>query len=325
MLDFSWLASEARNIHEIFHSVFYSLIIVLMIIGVFLEYFKIPMGELPSFGNLVGRAFIAAIMLFSFGEFINTLALVTDSLANQIGDLNEFKLVLAKMSEQLDRLTWSWTSVKKMVIVTISFLTFFVLYVSVFLTDALYLYSWTLLYIFSPILIALYVLPATANATKALYKSLFVVASWKLVWSVLATLLWSSALLDLDKLGNEASFLTIIIFNIILAASLLFTPVIVNALMGSGLSSIAPRLGGVATAAGTLALSKIYTSSGLRSAVQNRRNVSFASNPFNQRKRSFSKKNTPKSLDVRKASPKPTNHQTRKNSKYRKSTDGGLN
>ena len=270
MLDFTWLAVEARSIHGLFHGIFYSLVTMLLLVGVFLEYFKFSLGEMPSFGVLVGRAFIAAIMLFSFSEFINTLALVTDSLADQIGDLNKFKLVLARMGEQLDKLSWSWTSVKQMVIVSLSFLTFFILYISVYLTDALYLYSWTLLYIFSPILIAFYVLPITAGATKALYKSLFVVAAWKVVWSVLATLLWSAALIDLNKLGEEASFLTIVVFNIMLAVSLLFTPVIVNALMSAGISGIAPRMGGAATAAMTLLTKRASTGSGLTSAIKQR-------------------------------------------------------
>ena len=250
MSDFSWLADDARNIHNFFHSIFYLLVTLFLLIGVFLEYFKFALGGLPSFGILVGRAFIAAIMLFSFKDFLDALAMVTDSISGYISDFNEFKRVLSKMGEKLEELTWSWTSAKRMVIVTISFLTFFILYVSVYLTDALYFYSWTLLYIFSPILIALYVLPSTASATKALYRCLFIVASWKIVWSVLAALLWTSALLDLEKISGEISFLTVILLNLMLAASLLLTPLVVKALMGAGVSTLAPI--GAATVASAL-------------------------------------------------------------------------
>ena len=208
----------------------------------------------------MGRSVVAAIMLVSFPEFLNILAEVTDSISAQIGSLNEFKLVLSKMGDQVSQLTWSWTSVKQMTIVAISFLSFFVLYVSVYVADAIYLYSWTLLFIFSPILIALYVLPQTAGATRGLYSSIFHVASWKLIWSVLATLLWSAALMDIEKLGASTDFLTIILFNLMLAGSLLLTPILAMALIGGGVSKASSKLSGVAMGAGAFAMGKVSQS-----------------------------------------------------------------
>lgn len=135
----------------------------------------------------------------------------------------------------------------------ISFLTFFLLYFSLHIAQAFYLYTWTLLYVFSPILTALFVLPATAPATSALFRSLIEVATWKIVWSVIATLLWSAALSDMNKAGSDVSFLTAISFNIILAGSLLLTPFVVHALAGSGLANMTKNVGAVAI--GSLAMS----------------------------------------------------------------------
>lgn len=255
--DFSWLANEAKSIHAIFEGLFYSMATTLILIGVLLEYFKIPLGSTPSFGIIVSRVFIATIMLTSFSEVMDLISTFSDALAAKVGHLNNFKLVLSRMSDQLDRLVWSWSSVKQMVVVTISFVTFFLLYISVYFSDALYLYTWTLLYVFSPLLILMYILPATAGATKNLYKSLFMVASWKIVWSVMATLLWSAALMNLDQLGDKASFLTIVIFNIMLAASLLLTPMLVNALFSGGLAALAPKVGGIGLGGATYSLGKM--------------------------------------------------------------------
>ena len=126
MLDFSWLAAEAKMIHLIFGNLFYTIIGLLLIIGVFLEFFKFPVGGVPSFAPLVGRCFVAALMFISFPEFLNTVGDLVDVITKEIGGLNEFKYVLEKMSDQLDKLTWSWTSVKQMTIVVISFLAFFI-------------------------------------------------------------------------------------------------------------------------------------------------------------------------------------------------------
>lgn len=97
------------------------------------------------------------------------------------------------------------------------------------------LYTWTVLYVFSPLLIALYVLPSTAGATKALYRSLIEVGCWKIVLSVLATLLWSFASDIINPMLNVPC--TVIFLNLILAGSMLLTPIVVNALAGTGCAS----------------------------------------------------------------------------------------
>ena len=246
MADISWLASEAKTIHGIFYSFFYMLVTMLMLLGVVLEYFKIPMGGMPSFGQLVGRVFIAALLLHAYPDITNAIADVTDAIAVRLGDLNQFKLVLDRMGDKLGELSWSWVSFKDTVILIISFLTFFLLYFSIHIADAFYLYAWTLLYVFSPLLVALYVLPATSSATKALFKSLIEIACWKIVWSVIATLLWSAALSNMNGNGSQISFLTAISFNIILAGSLLLTPFVVHALAGSGLATMTRNVGALA-------------------------------------------------------------------------------
>ncbi len=260
MLDFTWLASEAKNIHFIFSNLFYSTITFLIFCGIFIEFFKISSGALPSFLPLIGRALIASIMLSSFPDFLNIVGDLTDGLTGQIGKLNEFKYVLVKMGDQLDKLTWSWTSVKQMTIVLISFLAFFILYVSVYVSEAIYFYSWTLLYIFSPLCFALYVLPQTQNAALGIYKSIIKVASWKVIWAVLATLLWSAALSDIEKLGDNTDFLTIILFNLMLAGSLLFTPLIANLLFGGNFAQASSKMGSFAIASSMMGAGKLLNS-----------------------------------------------------------------
>lgn len=246
--DISFLADEARRIHDIFQGFFYLFVTVLLLIGVAMEYFRWPIGGMPNFGTLVGRVLVAAILLNGYPEITNTIADVTDAMAQQLGDLNNFHLVLGRMGDKLHELSWSWVSVKDTVMLVISFLTFFLLYFSVHLADAFYIYVWTLLFVFSPLLIALYVLPATAGATAALFRGLIEVACWKIVWSVIATLLWSSALSQINQQGSQISFLSAIAFNILLAGSLLLTPFIVSALAGAGLSQMAKDVGSMALA-----------------------------------------------------------------------------
>jgi hypothetical protein len=249
MTDLSWLAQEARNIHAVFESMFYGLAAVLVLIGVIAEYFKLPIGGMAFTPELIGRVLIAALLLHSYPEVTNTLSDVTDALASRIGDYNNFNIVTTRMKDKLDTMSWSWTAVKDSIIMLFSFVTFFILYISVFITNAGVIYVWTILYVFSPILIAFFILPATAGATKALYRSLIEVCMWKIVWATLAALLWSSALSDMNK--TDINFLTVISFNLILALSLLATPIVVSALASKGMSSMASSAIGSAAMAAT--------------------------------------------------------------------------
>ena len=228
-------------------------------IGIVTEYFKIPLGGLPQFNQLVGRVFIAALLLVATPEIMNMLASVTDSVAKEIGQLNEFKLVLDRMGVRLEHLTFSWVRVKDAILLIISFLTFFLLYVTVYLADSFFVFAWMLLYIMSPVLIALFVLPQTAGATKQLFKSMFEVCAWKMVWGVLAALLWSFALSDINKAETDVTFLTAIILNLMLAFSVMLTPKITSAFLGGGISGIADSFGSTMMTAAALTPAGLVT------------------------------------------------------------------
>jgi hypothetical protein len=247
MDNFAWLSQQAQQIHAIFNGLFYVLVLTLLSLGLLIEYFKWPLGGTPAFTQLVGRALVAAILLHSLPEVMNAIADVTDALTKQLGDFNQVKSVFEVMRHRLQDMSVSWVSVKESVTWIISFLGFYLLYLTYFVADACVLYGWTLLYIFSPLLIALFVLPATAGATKALYKSLIEISCWKIIWSVLATLLWSTALSQINKPGTDINFITVICYSLLLAISILLTPYAVHALAGGGISSLAMAAGGLMT------------------------------------------------------------------------------
>lgn len=257
MVDISWLTNEARQIHQLFFSLFYVLVTVFLLIGVLVEYFKLPLGGTPSFSVLIGRALVAALLLCSYKEVTNTLGNVTDALATRIGDFYKIDLVLAKLADKLGDFSVSWVSVKETITVAISYLSFMLLYFSKYVAEGIFLFSWTLLFVFSPILIALFVLPATAGATRALYRSLFEISCWKIVWAVLATLLWSSAYTELNKAGSDVNFVSVICMNLALAGSLLLTPWLVHALSNAGMAGFTRTLGGVAVGATFITPQKI--------------------------------------------------------------------
>jgi hypothetical protein len=260
-MDMQWLSTEAKIIHELFASLFYSIVLFMFLIGVLVNFFKMPMGQVPEFFQIVGRAVIAAFILVAFPEIMNILADITDGLARDIGQLSNFKLVVGRLGEKIGELTWSWVSVKDSVLLLISYLTFFLLYVSVYVADAMYLLIWTLLYVFSPLLIAAFTLPSTAAATRGLFQSLIEVCLWKICWSVLAALLWSFALSEVNKPEYNVDFFTAILLNVMLAFSVLLTPLLVRSLIKGGISGAASGMGGAILATAALSPAGMLASS----------------------------------------------------------------
>ena len=250
--DLSWLSQEAKNIHALLQGLFYVFATVLLCLGIFMEYFKWPLGQMPSFTVLLGRVLIACILLVAYPHIANTIAGLSDELAHKIGGINQFDLIRAKLWQRFHLLSWSWVNLKEDLVIVISYLIFLFFHFSLYAMNAFIVYAWILMYVFSPLLIALYVLPQTAGATKALFRSLIEVSAWKIVWAVLAILLWSSALSDINK--TDFDFLSVLCLSLILAISLLLTPLVVHALCSGGIAGVSSALGGLTVATSLPAL-----------------------------------------------------------------------
>lgn len=251
-MDSTWLAHEAQQLHAIFQNAFFAMLAAFLTFAVVMEFFKMPVGDSPAFTTLVGRALVATLLLVALPEIMNTVADTTDSIAKEIGDLNSFHLVLSKLGEKLHSLSFSWTSLRDVITIVISFLSFFALYVTVYFADAAFLYCWTLIYVFSPLVLALYVFPQTAGATTAMFRTILEVSLWKICWAVMAALLWSTALSDINKPENHINWLTSIVLNLMLMISILMTPKLVKALLSGGLSDLSSGAQGAVMAAASL-------------------------------------------------------------------------
>jgi hypothetical protein len=243
MVDLTWLSQEAKNLHQMMESLFYILVATLLVLAIVVEYLKFPIGQIPSFGPLIGRVVIAAILLQCFPEICNTIADLSDALSKQVGDLNKFDVMREKLAQRFHSLSVSWLSVKEGITIIVCYVVFIFFHFAYYMAEAFLLFTWTLLYIFSPILIALFIIPSTSQATSGLFRSLIEVSLWKPVWAILGTLLWSLSISEINKPQTEINFLSVISLVLILAASLLMTPAIIHFLAGAGVAAIAPNIG----------------------------------------------------------------------------------
>lgn len=275
-MDAAWLAQEAHKLHAIFQNAFFAMLAAFLVLAVVMEFLKMPLGESPAFATLVGRCLIATLLLVALPEIMNFVADATDSIAREIGDLNNFKLVLGRLGEKLKDLSWSWTSLRDVFTILISFLSFIALYVTVYFADAAFLLCWTLIYVFSPLVLALYVFPQTAGATKGLFRSILEVSLWKIVWSVMAALLWSTAVSDINDPNSDINWLTSIVLNLMLMISVLMTPKLVRALLSGGIGEFASGTQGAVMAAASLTSPALLAKTKAASLFLPKKTASFA-------------------------------------------------
>lgn len=231
-----FLAAEAHKLHGIFQGAFFTMMVSFLLLAVVLEFFKLPLGNSPGFSVLLGRCLMATLFLVALPEVMNFMADTTDSISKELGDLNSYQHVLARLGEKLKDLSFSWTSLRDVITILLSFLSFTALYLTIYFADAGFLLCWTLIYVFSPLVFALYIFPQTAQATPALFRSMVEVSLWKICWSVMATLLWSTALSEINQPASQINWLTSIVLNLMLMISVLLTPKLVRALLNGGIS-----------------------------------------------------------------------------------------
>jgi hypothetical protein len=109
---------------------------------------------------------------------------------------------------------------------------------------AIYHFAWVFLTIISPLLLLFHLF--SSQITVNLFRSMFEVACWRVVWSVLSVML--KALPFGTWYAMEGNYLTIIVLNFVIALCMIGTPLLVRSLFGGGLTAMTGGLVGATTA-----------------------------------------------------------------------------
>ncbi len=244
---FEILGTLVKDLHQMLAGVYYMALPVAILMAV-------AMGYLQSGGadyvDTLKRVFVATILLVAFPDISQAIIGVCDGIAHKIDDMSGLETVLRMAQEKSE----SYSTAKNvlllkfndLVIAILSFLSFMILYISRYLTIAMYYFFWVLLSVVSPIMILFYIFPKTSYMTGNLFKGLIEVASWKIIWSIL------SAMLTALSFGNiyqtEGHYATLIVLNFVIALAMLMTPMIVKSIVGEGAQAMAGALGAASIA-----------------------------------------------------------------------------
>ncbi len=243
-----WLPDVCSQLHGEMVTIYWMMILPMIVLLIVLEMFK-TQDKTPDAGKILVRALASILMLISFKETINLIAFMGDGIAERIDGLAKMPEILQVFSDNFNREAPALYKVRELFIFLLNFLSYFLAYFGIFVTDALIHFCWSILYVCAPLMILCYIPENTANICKNLYKGLFTVISWKIMWSILGVMLLKLAVQPTTE--NSENIITTSIINLCIALSILLVPLFTKSLIGDGISSFAS---GIATIPGMAAM-----------------------------------------------------------------------
>ena len=243
---FEYLPEVCRELHAQILQIYWILIVPFCVLLIVFEFFKMPEGN-PNAGDIIRRAVISMILLFSFNETMNLIAMVGDGITDKINGVKSLWDLMGELGKNYEDNSVSWLKFREAIIFILSLVSYIVAYLGVFVANVLIHYVWSVLYVCSPLMILMYISRSTSFVTSNLYKGLINVMVWKVLWSILAIMLLKLA--TAPQVGNWDNFLTSILINLCIGVSMLFIPFATKSLINDGMSGAASALAAVPTAA----------------------------------------------------------------------------
>lgn len=268
MENFELLGALAQKLHFELRTSYYLLLPLFFSVSLAMSWFKAPTGG-PDFLETVKRAFVSTLLLAGFQEITDAILFITTGLADKISDMQGIDLFMQMAGDKAKSYTLSTTSLligfNDLVIATLTFLSYFILYFARYIMVAVYHFSWVFLSLVAPIVLLFHLF--SPKITLNLLKSMLEIASWKIVWAVLSAML--AALPFGNAYATSGGYLTIVVMNFVIALAMLATPMVVKSLVGSGFSSFSSSLGPVTAAAMMAAPTKVLAATKVgRGAVE---------------------------------------------------------
>ncbi|MBS1963081.1 MAG: hypothetical protein JST04_12775 [Bdellovibrionales bacterium] len=249
MLQFEVLGSLMRDLHAEFVSMYYLLLPVFFMLAIVVAWFRSP-GGTPDYLDILKRAIVATILLTAFPDISAAIVSVADAITERIDKLNSLEAFNRMAAEKVKTYPMSPITglfmFNDLVLSILSFLSYLFVYCANYLTMALYQFFWVFFSVSAPLLLLFNLFPGTSQITANLFRGMIEVASWKIVWAILGSML--AALSFADIYSIEGSYVVLIVMNFVIAIAMLMTPMMVRSIVGGGLQHMSSALGGATIA-----------------------------------------------------------------------------
>lgn len=242
---FQYLSSVGAELHAEMLKMYWVLLVPFV---VFLLVMEILKEENPNLRGLARRVVISIILLYSFNWTLDAIATIGDAVTEKIDGLKKLSEVLSNLGPNYSGHD-SWFNLRETAIYIFGLAAYIVAYLGFFVATALTNFTWTILYVCSPLMILMFVSPQTSFVTGSLYKGLIQVVIWKILWSILGVLLLELAMQP-DVSGLE-DYLMSVVLNLCIGVCMLFIPVATKSLINDGMTGAAESIAMATTVAAT--------------------------------------------------------------------------
>ncbi|MFN8944352.1 MAG: hypothetical protein ACK5WZ_06980 [Pseudobdellovibrionaceae bacterium] len=229
--EYEKLLPVARQIYDHTSNLSWQMLLPLFLVSVAVGY-TTDLGVSGSILVRLKRLIIVAILLVSFPMIAEFSQILGVEVARSIDDMTGIDMVLDAASKRADSYSFDLQGLlnlgSDLLIGSLVIVSFVILIVARFFLLAFQHFYWFLLVALGPFLILGTLFESSSGITRGLFKSMFQVACWPVIWSILSAFL--KALPFASAYAVEGNLITVVTLNLIIAVALLFSPFIISQL-----------------------------------------------------------------------------------------------
>jgi hypothetical protein len=241
--EYELLVPVVQKIYEHTSKLSWQMLLPLFLISVTASY-TTDLGLTGAILLRLKRLVLVAILLVSFptiAEFSQSLGI---EVAQSIDDMSGIDMILDAAAKKSESYSFDIQSLlnfyNDVIMGALILCTFLLLCVARYFLLAFQHFYWFLLVALGPFLILCSLFEAASGITRNLFKNMFQVAAWPVIWSILSAFL--KALPFNNVYAIEGNQVSVIVLNIIIAVALLFSPFIVSQLTDGSTLSVGDTL-----------------------------------------------------------------------------------
>jgi len=229
--EYEKLLPVARMIYEHTSTLSWQMLLPLFLVSVAMGY-TADLGLAGSILIRLKRLVLVALLLVTFPTIAEFSQSIGVEIARSIDDMTGIDMVLDAASKRAAAFSFDLKGLLTLggdlLVGALVIISFVILIVARFLLLAFQHFYWFLLVALGPFLILGTLFESSSGITKGLFKNMFQISAWPVIWSILSAFL--KALPFAAAYSIEGRYVTVVTLNLIIAIALLFSPFIVSQL-----------------------------------------------------------------------------------------------
>lgn len=229
--DYERLLPVARTLYEHTSRLSWEMLLPLFLVSVAIGY-STELGITGSILVRLKRLVLVALLLVSFPTISEFSQIMGVEVARSIDDMTGIDMVLDAASKRAETYSFDLQGLLNLgsdiIMGALVLVSFLILVVARYFLIAFQHFYWLLLVVLGPFLILGSLFEASSGITKGLFKTMFQISCWPVIWSILSAFL--KAIPFSSAYSLDTSLVTVITLNLIIAVALLFSPFIVSQL-----------------------------------------------------------------------------------------------